>query len=157
MKFQKKLIPKSLVTVGATLFVGKFSRFPGTLGSLFALLIWWVISPQSLLNQCLFIGGAVVCAWVSIHFYEKWNRCHDPKEIVIDELVGMWITLLGVPMQASVFIVGFFLFRLFDIWKPFVIGWVDEKVHGAFGTLFDDILAGLLASGVLHLLFFTFW
>ena len=152
MKFQKKIILKSLVTFGATLFVGRFSKFPGTLGSLLAAFIWWFISPETLLKQFFLIGGAVICAWISIHFYEKWNRSHDPKEVVIDELVGMWITLVGVPTQISVFIVGFFLFRLFDIWKPFVIGWVDKKVPGAFGTLFDDVLAGFLASGVLHLL-----
>ena len=116
------------------------------------MLIWWTLSPQTLVKQFILIGGAVLCAWISVHLYEKWNHRHDPKEVVIDELVGMWITLIGVPTQISVFICGFFLFRVFDIWKPFPIDWVDRKIPGSFGTLFDDVLAGLLASGVLNLL-----
>ncbi len=143
---------KQLTTLIVTLFVGRFSGFPGTLGSLFGMLIWWALLPRTVTGQWILIGGAVVCGWVAVHFYEKWNHCHDPKEVVIDELIGIWITLVGAPVQISVFVVGFLLFRIFDIWKPFPINWVDRRVPGAFGTLLDDVLAGLLASGVLNLL-----
>ena len=143
---------KQLTALIVTLFVGRFSRFPGTLGSLLGALIWWSLSPQAFIKQLILIAGAMVCGWIAVYFYEKWNHCHDPKEVVIDELIGVWITLVGVPAQVSVFIFGFLLFRVFDIWKPFPIGWVDRKVPGAFGTLLDDVLAGLFASGFLNLL-----
>ena len=153
---KREFILKTAVSLTATLFVGKFPKIPGTLGSALAVVLWWLLSPQGLVQQMSFIGGAILIAWISIHLYERQTQSHDPKEVVIDELVGMWITLVGVPSQIFVFICGFFLFRLFDIWKPFPINWVDRNVPGAFGTLFDDVLAGLLAFGVLNL-FLIFW
>ena len=156
MPLKKEFILKTAVSLTATLFIGKFSKIPGTFGSALALIFWWLLSPQSLVQQISLIGGAILVALVSIHFYERWNHSHDPKEVVIDELVGMWITLIGVPSQIFVFVCGFFLFRIFDIWKPFPINWVDRKVPGAFGTLFDDVLAGLLAYVVLNLLLIFF-
>lgn len=139
-----------LATAAATLGVGKIPRAPGTFGSLLALLIWWAIPPMPIGQQFLLILVALGCGWVGVHYYEKWNHKHDPKEIVIDELVGMWLTLLGAPHVVSYFLLGFLFFRLFDIWKPFPVSWFDQKVSGAWGTLLDDVMAAVLAYGALH-------
>lgn len=131
-----------LATALVTCGVGKIPKAPGTFGSLLAAVIWWFYSP--------FISEVVIIAtffvgWLATHFYEKWNNKHDPKEVIIDEIVGLWMTLYLAPAKFSVLLLGFLLFRLFDIWKPFPIGWVDRKVPGALGTMLDDVLAGVAA------------
>ncbi len=144
---------KALVTAVATLGVGKIPKAPGTWGSLVAVLIWWAIKPASLSFALSLIIIAFLLGWAAAHYYEKWTEQHDPKEIVVDELVGMWIALLitpfldpQVPVAHGVFyFVGFVLFRLFDIAKPFPIGWIDRNVPGAFGTMVDDVAAGVAA------------
>jgi len=60
--------------------------------------------------------------------------------VVIDVVMGMLITLAGTPRTIPVYIIGFFLFRLFDIWKPFPIGWIDRWVQGGIGIVLDDLL-----------------
>ena len=142
----------SCVTLLVTLGVGKIPIAPGTWGSLVALLLWWFLLPLNLPIQGILILIAFLLGWIGTHFYEKWNQRHDPKEVVIDELVGMWLTLLGAHKNISIFIIGFFLFRLFDIWKPFPIRWLDQKVPGAFGTMIDDVLAAGFAYVSLKLI-----
>ena len=131
-----------LATALVTCGVGKVPKAPGTFGSLLAGIIWWFYS--SYIGEVAIIVTFFV-GWLGTHYYEKWNNRHDPKEVVIDEVVGMWMTLYLAPPKLSILLLGFLLFRLFDIWKPFPIGWVDKKVPGAFGTMFDDVLAGAIA------------
>ena len=75
---------------------------------------------------------------------------HDGKEIVIDELAGMWITLAICGINSGNMIImsvlGFLYFRLFDIWKPSIIGKIDREVKGGLGVMGDDIVAGLAAG-----------
>lgn len=139
-----------IVTAFATLGVGKIPKAPGTFGSFLALLIWWALFPLTFELQVFLLITAFLIGWLATHFYEKWNHKHDPKEVVVDELIGMWITLLAAAPKLSIFIVGFLLFRFFDIWKPFPIGWVDRKVPGALGTILDDVIAGVFAYFVLQ-------
>ena len=129
-----------LASFVATLGVGKIPLAPGTFGSLLALLIWWFVPIHAATIVSVFFIG-----WVGTHFYERWYSTHDPKEVVVDEVIGMWITLYLAPVRLSTGLMGFIFFRIFDIWKPFPIGWVDRKVPGALGTILDDICAGLLA------------
>ena len=77
---------------------------------------------------------------------------HDHGGIVWDEFVGVWITLWLAPTGWFWLVAGFLLFRLFDIWKPWPIGWVDRKVSGGLGIMLDGILAGGMALAVLYLL-----
>lgn len=143
---------KAVAITFSTLGVGLVPKAPGTFGSLLALLIWWALPPQALLSQFSLILMAFIVGWFATYYYEKLNSKHDPKEVVVDELIGMWITLLGAAPKPSIFIAGFLLFRLFDIWKPFPIGWVDRKVPGALGTILDDVIAGIFAYLALQLL-----
>lgn len=78
----------------------------------------------------------------------------DPSRVVIDEVVGVWIALLAVPQSCQWYYVlaAFLLFRLFDIWKPFGIRWIDTHISGGLGVMFDDILAGVYAAAALYVL-----
>ncbi len=148
----------------ATLFgVGHIRPAPGTWGSLVSLPYAWLLHmvggfPLLLIGVivALFIG------WWATAKMTKDSDDHDPSEIVVDELVGQWIALLPLSyaawsMQISIlamwpgWIAAFALFRLFDIWKPWVIGWADRR-GDALGVMLDDVFAGVFAAiGVMML------
>jgi len=76
---------------------------------------------------------------------------HDPKEVVIDELVGYLVTMLWFPITAKSLIVGLAAFRLFDIWKPWPVSFLDQKIRGGLGIVLDDVGAGIYAHALLWL------
>ena len=76
---------------------------------------------------------------------------HDPGPVVVDEVAGQWLTLAIVPLDAIWFVAGFCAFRLFDIVKPWPVGWLDRRVKGGFGVMLDDIAAGLYAAVLLYI------
>lgn len=131
-------------------------KAPGTVGTLVAIPIYVCFSDLPLLWYGLilvasFIFGVWVCDRAS-----KALGVHDHGGIVWDEFVGYWITMFAAPQGWAWIIVGFVLFRLFDIWKPKPIDILDKKVHGGLGIMLDDVLAGLYAWGVMQLLAFFF-
>lgn len=98
------------------------------------------------------IGLLTLAGSLIINRIEKKTGVHDAPEIVIDETAGQWVALLPVlmmenaPSYSVLWILGFLLFRLFDIWKPWPINKIDEKLLGGFGVMADDLVAGLLAA-----------
>lgn len=80
---------------------------------------------------------------------------HDHSSIVWDEFAGLYVTFLFVPISLAALIIGFLLFRLFDILKPWPIKALDRSVHGGFGIMIDDILAGVVACACLHAIMFA--
>ena len=136
-----------------TLFYSGLSpKAPGTVGSFVALLMGLVLIkyiPASTLFLLAFL--ITVIAVKEINKYEEEVGVHDSKEIVIDELAGMWIALSICGITEENFIImgtlAFIYFRIFDIWKPSYIGRIDEKVSGGWGVMGDDLLAGI-AGGI---------
>ena len=136
-----------------TLFYSGLSpKAPGTAGSFLALVLGLVLL-QFLDVSTLFLLSILitVIAVKQINIYEQEVGEHDSKEIVIDELAGMWIALsiCGINEQ-NFYIMGalaFIYFRIFDIWKPSIIGRIDEKVEGGWGVMGDDVIAGI-AGGI---------
>lgn len=123
---------------------------PGTVGSLAALPLAWLISAYTG-TIGLAIAVLIVFAlgvWAS-HVYSAALGKSDAGEIVIDEVAGQWLTLLLVPPDLAMYALGFALFRLADIVKPWPISWIDRKIKGGFGVMFDDVLAGAFAAIVL--------
>ncbi len=119
---------------------------PGTIGTLAAIPVYWLFYQSgfvlySLLTVLVMIAGIRICSYAA----EKL-QCHDFGGIVWDEIAGLLITLWWVPFSGQNLVLGFLLFRLFDIFKPWPIKWVDRKVAGGFGIMLDDVLAGLLAA-----------
>ena len=137
----------------ATGFGVGYSRIaPGTLGTLIAIPIYYFLSGiPSPLYEITLIGFFFLSVWISENaeiFFEK----KDDQRIVIDEIVGLLITMLWVPKTLPVIIMGFFLFRFFDILKPFPIRRMERKLKGGFGVVLDDVMAGVYANIILHLI-----
>ena len=138
---------KFFLTLG---YSGLSPKAPGTVGTIIsliiALLLLKYISITTLFLLALLISAIAV---KQIDIYEKEVGTHDGSEIVIDELAGMWIAL-GIANATSdnyiIAIIAFLYFRLFDIWKPSLIGKIDREVKGGWGVMGDDILAGLFAG-----------
>ncbi|OEJ69440.1 phosphatidylglycerophosphatase A [Magnetovibrio blakemorei] len=132
---------------------GYLPKAPGTWGSLGALPFAWVLVK---IGGLYALGVAtlvifLVGLWASKVYMDK-SGDHDPGAIVIDEVVGMWIVLLAAPLDPVAYAIGFVLFRLFDVFKPWPISWADRTIGGAWGVMIDDVLAGLVGLAVLALL-----
>jgi len=123
---------------------------PGTFGTLAAIPLYLLCQPLALeiYLAITVLGFAIGVYWCD--FTSKALGVHDHSGIVWDEIVGFFITMIAVPLTLTNMIVGFLLFRLFDIWKPWPIKLLDEKVSGGFGIMIDDVLAGIFALLVLH-------
>jgi phosphatidylglycerophosphatase A len=129
---------------------GAAPKAPGTFGTLAAIPLWLLFSDLPILS---YIAVIVVASLVGIWLCGQTSKdlgVHDHGGIVWDEFVGLWITYIALPEGWLWVLFGFLLFRLFDIWKPWPIGWADSKVSGGLGIMLDDILAGFMALGVLQ-------
>ncbi|MDE0538203.1 MAG: phosphatidylglycerophosphatase A [Rhodospirillales bacterium] len=129
---------------------GLLPKAPGTWGSLAALPFAWFICSYGG-YQILLLATAVIFAvgvWMS-GIAAAESGAEDPGEVVIDEVAGQWLTLVVVPPDFLLYAAGFVLFRVFDIWKPWPVSWVDRKLKGGLGIMADDILAGVYAAVIL--------
>jgi len=142
-----------IATVG---YCGYFPFAPGTVGSaaglVFYALVWWTQSPivEVAMIAALFAAGV----WAGTTA-ERYFGGVDPGPIVIDEVVGMLITLAFIPVGWSGALAGFFLFRVFDVIKPFPAGRL-EALHGGLGVMADDAMAAVYANLTLRLMMWLF-
>jgi phosphatidylglycerophosphatase A len=129
--------------------VGLLPSAPGTWGSVAALPCAWAIA--------YFIAKpALVIAAVALFFLGWWasermaraSGIADDSTIVVDEVVGQWLVIAAAPLNPATYVLGFTLFRIFDIWKPWPVSWA-EGLPGGLGVMADDALAGLYALIVL--------
>jgi len=132
-------------------YSGYLPRAPGTWGSALGVLIWFGLAQLRAGTYWSIVGLLFVVGVISAGAVEKIVDRGDPGLIVIDEIVGQLITLSLVPVHPWVCLAGFVLFRLFDILKPFPIGWIDQNFHGGVGIMLDDVVAGGCAMAVLQL------
>ena len=142
--------------IGTVFYVGRFPFAPGTMGSLVALLVWYLLKPSIIDPLFLLITGGVFFIGIAVStvLIEAWNE-KDPKEIVIDEWVGMWISLYLVPHTILWGFVAFFFFRVFDILKPGPVQVMDD-MDDAIGVMMDDVVAGILACLVTQSLLYFY-
>ena len=146
---------RAIATFG---YVGLLRPAPGTWGSAAAIPAAWGL--HLLGSFPLFFAATIAVfaiGWWATLKATEGKEDHDPSEIVIDEVAGMWIALW--PLSGGLWMMGadpwvfpwpgwvlaFALFRLFDIWKPGPVGWADRK-HNAFGVMMDDVIAGFIAA-----------
>ena len=145
---------KHFILLLATGFgVGYSPVAPGTLGTLAAIPVYYFLSRiPSPLYEVTLVGFLFLSVWVSgnaeIFFGKK-----DDQRVVIDEVMGFLITMLWVPKTVLFVTIGFFLFRFFDILKPFPIRRLEKGFKGGFGVVLDDIMAGVYANIVLRLVY----
>jgi phosphatidylglycerophosphatase A len=129
---------------------GAAPKAPGTFGTIAAVLLYW---PLSQLSLDLYLLVILVTGVVGIYICGKTAEdlgVHDHGGIVWDEFVGFWITMIAAPVGWIWVLVGFVLFRFFDIIKPWPINWIDKQVTGGFGIMLDDLIAGVMAAVVLQ-------
>ena len=140
------------VFVATVAYCGYFPIAPGTVGSAAGLvvyaLVWWAQSP--LLETGLILGLFALGIWAGTTA-ERYFGGIDPGPIVIDEVVGMLITLAFIPVGWSAALAGFVLFRIFDVIKPYPAGRF-ERLHGGLGVMSDDAMAAVYANLSLRVL-----
>ncbi|MCE9678072.1 phosphatidylglycerophosphatase A [Shewanella sp. AS1] len=134
---------------------GLAAKAPGTFGTLAAIPLYLLMMNLSL---PWYLGLTLVSVIAGFYICDKASKdmgVHDHGAIVWDEVAGLLITMIAAPTGWLWLLVGFVLFRLFDIIKPWPIRWLDAKVHGGVGIMIDDVLAGIFAcvclQGIVYL------
>ena len=125
---------------------------PGTFGTLAALPLYALLSELSLPVYVVVVVGLLVAGIRICERCEARLAVHDHSGIVWDEIVGYLITMVGVPFSWKAAVLGFVLFRVFDVLKPWPISRLDRSVPGGLGVMVDDALAGVFAAVCLRLL-----
>ena len=147
-----------------TLFnIGKIKKAPGTVASLITCLLFLLLI--NIFNiSIIFLFTLAIFAYSFVAINNSFDEfsSNDPQEIVIDEFVGQMLPLLAIPIYETLYLLpkiyycipAFLLFRLFDIWKPYPVSYVDKNVKGAIGIMLDDIFAGIYTIISLVIIFF---
>lgn len=143
----------ALARVIATWFFLGYSKAPGTAGSLGGLAVAWALAQWAGVGPWGFAALAAIATWPAIWAADTMARTtgsKDPQIVVVDEVVGVWLTLGGaVRLNWKSWLLALALFRVFDIWKPGPVRWF-EKLPGGTGIVADDLAAGLCAGLVLY-------
>jgi len=131
---------------------GAMPYAPGTFGTLASIPFYLLFSH---LIRWQYLIVTIVIALLGMYLCGRTCKeigVHDHPGTVFDEFVGFFVTMICAPKDWLWIILGFVLFRIFDIWKPFPIHWLDEHVHGGFGVVLDDIVAGIFALIILQII-----
>ena len=147
---------KAAVFMATGFCVGNIPFAPGTFGSLIGLPLSFLLAEIRLsaaIIAALFIIGLSI--WIS-NVAEKTLKLKDPGCIVIDEVAGMVVTLIGLPFNLTTAVCGFIFFRILDILKPFPIRLIDQRVSGGLGVVADDVAAGIFANLLLRIILYFF-
>jgi phosphatidylglycerophosphatase A len=150
MNFREKMI----LFLASGGYVGNIPVAPGTFGSLLGLPLCFFLSRISPALGVIFILLFIYFAILTATAAEQILGQKDPGRIVIDEIAGMMVTLIGLPFTSISVPAGFFLFRVLDILKPFPIRFLERRLPGGFGVVLDDVLAGIYGNLLLRLAFF---
>ncbi len=132
--------------------VGVIPWAPGTFGTLLAIPFYLLMANMPFGLYASLTGLFILLAIVICHVAARELNVHDHPGMVLDEVVGYLLTMLGAPPGWLWVIIGFVLFRIFDIWKPWPIGWIDRKVSGGFGIVLDDLLAAVYSLVILQII-----
>ncbi|MDD5772825.1 MAG: phosphatidylglycerophosphatase A [bacterium] len=144
-------LQKKLVKFFASFFVGYSPVAPGTLGTLIGIPLYFILSLKGpkiyIIFTTLFIILGIEISSLAETIFDE----HDSPKIIIDEIAGFLITMLFIPLNIKFIFFGFTLFRIFDIWKPFPISYL-QKFPGGTGIMADDILAGIYSNFILQII-----
>ena len=146
-------------------FIGKIKFAPGTIASLISCFLFLLL--VNIFDfTIIFLITLIIFLYSFIAINNSFDEFNsdDPQEIVIDEVTGQMLPLLAIPVYETLyplpntyyFVSAFILFRLFDIWKPYPINYIDNNIKGSLGIMLDDIFAGVYATIILSLILFFF-
>ena len=141
-----------ILALATGFYVGYLPKAPGTWGTLIAFPLHFLLIQLNPLPYALSLVALFGLAVLVAGSAEKIFDYKDPGAIVIDEVIGMLIALLGTPPDVLLWTLAFFLFRFFDILKPFPIRWIDRRIQGGVGIVLDDVLAGAFTLLILQTL-----
>lgn len=150
----RELLKRPVSFLGLGFGSGLAPKAPGTFGTLAALPIYWLMQDLPLMTYLLitifaFIVGIWICQQSA-----NWLQKEDPSAVVWDEIVGYLVTMIAAPSGWQWILIGFVLFRLFDIWKPWPISYLDKNLHGGLGIMVDDVVAGIFSLIIMQWLYF---
>ena len=137
-------------------FIGNISFAPGTFGSILGIPLCFLLSKINLLVAVLLTVIFVLFAILIAQEAEKILKTKDPGCIVIDETAGLMVTLIGLPFNIISVGSGFLIFRFLDVWKPYPIRFVENKLSGGAGIVMDDVAAGICGNLLLRVMFFFY-
>jgi phosphatidylglycerophosphatase A len=136
----------AIATVGG---VGRAPLAPGTVASALTIAVLWWFGPPPMVLAALVVVVAALGTWAAGEA-ERALGGKDPGAIVVDEVAGMTLSVLAVPLTISAALVAFLLFRVFDVLKPFPAG-ASQRLSGGIGVMTDDLIAGLYALALVAL------
>lgn len=156
-----KPIPKSIWTnpihfIACGFGIGALPIMPGTFATIAAIPLYLLLVQLPLSG---YIAITLLLNLVGIYLCGKTNRdfgTNDHPAAVWDEIAAFPIVMIAIPTTWYTILLGVILFRIFDIWKPGPIGWIDRHVHGGLGVMLDDVAAALVSLALLHLIKFAF-
>ena len=152
----KLFLEKLAVFISTGVYTGYFPFAPGTIGTITAIPLVLLLSFFTPFTYAIATVAIFFCGVWSSGIAEVFFQKKDASQIVIDEIVGFLIAMFMVPRGAKYIILGFFLFRFFDIVKPYPASFMNEQVKGGWGVVLDDVFAGIYANisiQVIRLLF----
>lgn len=135
--------------------IGWIPFAPGTVASVVIALLFWFLIPDSLVVQYATVFLLFIGARITIGSLVRKYGPYDAPCIVLDEFLGMAIALFLVPKVWWLYVIAFIVFRIFDIVKPWPISWIEKKLHGVYGMILDDVVAGAVALTITRLIWFT--
>ena len=144
-------------------YIGKIKYAPGTFASLVTCLVFLLLISIFSFPVIFLITLTIFCySFLAINNSFDEFKSEDPQEIIIDEVVGQMLPLLAIPIYETLYplptmyycVSAFILFRLFDVWKPYPISYVDNNIKGSLGIMLDDILASVYSIIILSLILF---
>lgn len=144
---------RRFILVAVTWFGAGYSPIAsGTVGTVAAIPFYLALAQLSLPLYILSTAALTLFACWAAGEAEQIFTEHDSSRIVIDEVAGFLVTMTAVPISWQSILIGFLMFRLFDITKPQPARWFDRSLHNGYGVILDDIVAGLYACAATHLL-----
>lgn len=146
------LNPLHLFSLG--LGSGLFPRMPGTMGTVVGVGLYLLLPEAVLLDWKIYLTLILICLITGMFlcaYTAKALNVHDHPGIVWDEIVGYFITMFMVPKEWTWILIGFVLFRIFDIFKPWPISLADKRLRGGLGIMLDDVIAGIFALIIIQI------
>ncbi len=153
MKITFSFLKNPIHLLACGLGSGLSPKAPGTLGTVMAFCLWYPLSYLPPMIYIVFLFIASILGVFLCHYTSNSLKVMDHPAIVWDEFCGYWLTMCWVPFSVEWGLIGFILFRLFDIFKPWPIN-LSERLPKGWGIMADDLIAGLFSSIILNLLIF---
>lgn len=147
---REKPLNKLMIFVATGFYAGYIPIAPGTAGSLIGIGLYLLLNGFSTAYYLLIISFLFIFGVYISNETEALFKKRDPSQVVFDEIIGMLVTMILLPAKSGWLVAGFFLFRFFDILKPYPIRNIEKRFNGGLGIMLDDVAAGIYANVLLQ-------